>query len=504
MNEVMLVARIVLALVLGVAGVAKLFDLKRSRTAIADFGLPDWLATPIGLCLPFVELSIACLLLPTNTVWWGAAGSVALLAAFVFGISVNLARGKRPDCNCFGQLYSEPIGPATLARNGVLLILSALVLARAVHNPGLSLSAVLTMSGNYAVVSMFGVVLALAIIIEGWLIFHVLRQNGRLLLRIEALEASGVKTQPRVQPGLKVGTPAPSFELPLAKGGGGSLDRLRELGKPILLLFSDANCGPCKAMRPDLTRWERDYSDKLTIAVVTRGATPEKIAQQNDLKFVFVQKDREVAGQYQAFGTPTAVLVGTNGLVASALLSGAPAISSLVNAVASGNLPTVPAPQRAPRRQPTALQIGTPAPSLTLPDLAGKSVSIADFQGRQTILLFWNPGCGFCGRMLPGLKQWEKSSNGNAPRMVLISTGTPEQNRAMDLGSQVLLDQDQGALSLFGAHGTPSAVLLDESGKVASALLVGGDAVLALASGEKRVPGEAAKSVAVSAGLNGN
>jgi thiol-disulfide isomerase/thioredoxin len=279
---------------------------------------------------------------------------------------------------------------------------------------------------------------------------------------------------------------------------------LRELGKPILLLFSDANCGPCKAMRPDLTRWERDYSDKLTIAVVTRGATPEKIAQQNDLKFVFVQKDREVAGQYQAFGTPTAVLVGTNGLVASALLSGAPAISSLVNAVASGNLPTVPAPERAPRPQPTALPIGTPAPSLTLPDLAGKSVSIADFHGRQTMLLFWNPSCGFCGRMLPGLKQWEKSSNASGTRIVLISTGTPEQNRAMELRSQVLLDQNQGAIGLFGAGGTPSAVLLDESGKVASTLVVGGVAVLALASGGKRVPGEAAKSAAVSAGLNGN
>jgi|ERR1700722_10191089 hypothetical protein len=78
MNAVMLLARIVLALVFGMAGIAKIFDLKRSRTAVADFGLPDWIAAPIGLCLPFAELSIAGLLLPITTVWWGAVGSVVL------------------------------------------------------------------------------------------------------------------------------------------------------------------------------------------------------------------------------------------------------------------------------------------------------------------------------------------------------------------------------------------------------------------------------------------
>ena len=97
-----------------------------------------------------------------------------------------MAGGKRPDCNCLGQLYSEPIGPSTLVRNGVLLLLSVMVLTRSVHDPGLRLSAVLQMSGSYALVSALGSLLVIAIAVEGWLIFHVLRQNGRLLLRIEA------------------------------------------------------------------------------------------------------------------------------------------------------------------------------------------------------------------------------------------------------------------------------------------------------------------------------
>jgi hypothetical protein len=34
-------------------------------------------------------------------------------------------------------------------------------------------------------------------------------------------------------------------------------------------------------------------------------------------------------------------------------------------------------------------------------DLSGKHVGLADFRGHQTLLLFWNPGCAFCNRMLP-------------------------------------------------------------------------------------------------------
>ncbi len=51
----------------------------------------------------------------------------------------------------------------------------------------------------------------------------------------------------------------------------------------------------------------------------------------------------------------------------------------------------------------------------------------------------------------------------------------------MGLSSTVLLDQQFAVGSAFGASGTPSAVLVDEEGKVASEVAVGAPAVLALA-----------------------
>jgi hypothetical protein len=51
----------------------------------------------------------------------------------------------------------------------------------------------------------------------------------------------------------------------------------------------------------------------------------------------------------------------------------------------------------------------------------------------------------------------------------------------MELASPVLLDEAFRTGRLFGAAGTPSAVLIDREGKVASGVAVGGPAVLALA-----------------------
>jgi hypothetical protein len=55
----------------------------------------------------------------------------------------------------------------------------------------------------------------------------------------------------------------------------------------------------------------------------------------------------------------------------------------------------------------------------------------------------------------------------------------------MGLTSPVLLDQNFAAGRAFGASGTPSAVLVDAEGKVASGVAVGAPAVLELAGADR-------------------
>ena len=67
----------------------------------------------------------------------------------------------------------------------------------------------------------------------------------------------------------------------------------------------------------------------------------------------------------------------------------------------------------------------------------------------------------------------------------MVSAGSEEANREMGLSSPVLLDQKFAAGRAFGASGTPSAVLVDAEGKVASEVAVGAPAVLELAGADR-------------------
>ena len=189
MEIVLLLARLLLASVFVVAGAAKLVDREGSRRAIADFGVPAPLTTPLGVLLPLAELVVAAALIPASTAWWGAAGALALLLLFVAGIGANLARGRKPECRCFGQLHSEPAGWNTLARNGFLAAVAGFVLWQGYGGAGPSAVGWLA---SLSAAQVAGLVLGLAVLgvlaAQWWLLLNLLRQNGRLLMRVEALE----------------------------------------------------------------------------------------------------------------------------------------------------------------------------------------------------------------------------------------------------------------------------------------------------------------------------
>ena len=128
---------------------------------------------------------------------------------------------------------------------------------------------------------------------------------------------------------------------------------------------------------------------------------------------------------------------------------------------------------------PPGLTNGHPAPAIRLPDLDGDLVE-ADLRGGLTVLLFWNPGCGFCQQMLPALRTWADERSADAPSLLVIAAGSAEDNRAQGLAATVLLDADFSTAHEFGATGTPQAVLVGPDGGIASPLARGADAVARL------------------------
>src|SRR4051794_40429390 len=114
MLAALLIARIALAAVFLTAGATKLLDRPGFRRVLAAFGLERSLAHPVSVLIPVAEVAVAAGLLVASAARWAALGALLLLAVFGAAILGALARGRAPDCHCFGRLRSARIGWHTL------------------------------------------------------------------------------------------------------------------------------------------------------------------------------------------------------------------------------------------------------------------------------------------------------------------------------------------------------------------------------------------------------
>jgi peroxiredoxin len=131
--------------------------------------------------------------------------------------------------------------------------------------------------------------------------------------------------------GLKAGTPAPLFRLPLLDGGELALEDLR--GSRVLLVFSDPYCGPCDALAPQLEQWHRGRPD-VRVVMISRGDPKENRAKvkEHGLTFpVVLQQQWEISRRYAMFATPIAYLVDEAGVIACDVAVGEDPILKLVS-----------------------------------------------------------------------------------------------------------------------------------------------------------------------------
>ena len=498
MSIVLLLARLVLVVVFLVAGVGKLLDLKGSQQAMRDFSLPGFLATPLGILLPFAELAVVVALIPAASAWWGALGALVLLLLFVTGIAYNLTLGRKPDCHCFGVFYSSAIGKNTLIRNLVLAAVALLVVAFGPFTTEISMVAwigTLTIAEGIGLI--FAILVTVLLAAETWFLFEMLRQIGKLTLRLEAVE-SGVSTasDSGVDPdwvGLPQDEDAPAFELPDLNGEMVSLESLLAKGKPIFLLFTSPICDPCEAMMPEVGQWIRDYSNEMEFVVISQGSADVNRAKlsEHGISPVLLQKEHEVADAFLVRGTPSAVILRIDGSIYSPLAEGDAAIRALVEEETRPPVfeQSVEMPKVNVLGQPNETvfaAVGAPAPDVTLPDPDGNIIKLSDFLGNPTLLIFWNTGCSYCEAMLRDLKAMENKPPKGAPQLLFISAGPPSDIKKQGLRAPVMREDTFAIASLFKVQGTPSAILIDENGIITGKPSVGADAILELANSTAR------------------
>ena len=476
---VLLVARCTLAAVLLLAGITKLFSPAATRDSAQAFGLPRALARLVAPLLPLLELATALLLLGDRTATVGSWLAVALMAAFTLVVALAVARRRSVACNCFGTFSAEPVSRRTLVRNVALLTASGAVAAAGARSADAALGLPYADfdAASWTIVALVGAVVIGAT--GAWHAFVLLlQQQGRLLLRVDALEGRLSADAPAAHQhepetyGLPVGAEAPSFSLEGLHGETLTLESLVARGRPVLLEFADPHCGPCTAVAPVVARWQREHADELTVVVIAGGSLEDNRAKavEHGLTTVLLDDGGATARAYGSPGTPSAVLVGADGRILSATVAGGPAVEALGAGITGAS----PAPT------PTEGAVGQPAPTFSLPTLAGDVLSDDVLTGeRSTVVLFWDPQCGFCQRMQTRLQHWDHQASGGDRTLLVVASRGAEANDTLGLGAPVLLD-DGTLMHAFGANGTPMAVLVDPEGRIASPVAAGEEAVFDL------------------------
>jgi peroxiredoxin len=492
MEFVLLITKLFLASILLIAGVAKASDPDGARKAFVGFGSSEAVAGQMSWLLPLLEIVTALTLIPPQTATIGAFSALILMVAFSIAIATNLIRGKAPDCNCFGQLQSEPISWTLFARNVVLAVLAVLIVVGGQRVSSTSFVGLEVQPSQ--IVGLIGIAFVLGLLLI--LLMHLRRfltEQAKMLARLEAverlvedLEAGPIEHRDAFAPseGLPVGAPAPQFLLQTLTGDSVSRDDLLRRGKPVLLLFVSPSCGPCAAILQDVRTWQTEYADRLTIAVLSKGSTDEneKRVAQYVAGNLLLSKDSGVVENYEAKWTPAAVLLGVDGKIASPNAFGDDAIRSLLTgAVASGNQASKNGTLHV-KVGTSALKIGDPVPEFSLADVNGATFTAADLRGRETLLLFWSPTCPFCTKMSDEIQRWEQSPPINSPRLIFVVSGDYERVKTESARFESLFVHDEhfSLGAILGTSSTPSAVLIDAAGRIASSVAIGAPKVLLL------------------------
>jgi peroxiredoxin len=340
----------------------------------------------------------------------------------------------------------------------------------------------------------------LLIAIGAWLAHEFVRQNGRILLRLEAIEKqigprAGAK--PPEAGGLSLGTIAPEFELPDLTGVRRRLSEFRK--QNVLLIFFNPQCGFCTKMAADLAALPADGGDQRPVPIlVTTGVAEENrklVARYSIRCLVLLQQQMEVAAKYGAQGTPMGYRIDSAGLIASELAVGAEALLQLATipapdqtepATTNGSAPHAakddPSLARS-RLNRSGLKAGTPAPDFRLPRVGEGELSLSDFRGEQVLLVFSDPKCGPCDELAPQLQ--EIHLRRPELQVLMVSRRDVEANcakaTALGLTFPIVL-QKQWEVSLqYAMFATPVGYLVDEQGILASDVAVGVGPILALA-----------------------
>lgn len=130
------------------------------------------------------------------------------------------------------------------------------------------------------------------------------------------------------------------------------------------------------------------------------------------------------------------------------------------------------------------LAVGEPVADTAFIDLEGQNRALADFSGREALIVNWSPHCGHCWTIAEHLAVLTGPLDEAGVQLVLITTATAEANRsaADEVGLRAPILIRDFDIDPFIGYGTPCAYHVDPRGRLVAPMARGSQQVAALAT----------------------
>ncbi|MSM40846.1 MAG: redoxin domain-containing protein [Geobacter sp.] len=123
------------------------------------------------------------------------------------------------------------------------------------------------------------------------------------------------------------------------------------------------------------------------------------------------------------------------------------------------------------------VRVGSPPPSLSLPDLSGRTHSLPqEGAGSPMVIHFWNTACHFCLDEMPAMDALYRSNSRKGLKIFAVNVGDSREQakefiEQTGVSYPVLLDKNRAVWVRFGLTGLPATFFIDRSGTIKHKLL---------------------------------
>lgn len=417
----------ILVVTLTASGIAKAKDPSSTVEGILNLGLDS--VAPLKLTpavLPWAELVLAAGLLfapgPLFPVF--AIASCALMVFYLVVIARALATGRTEGCNCFGKKSAAPVSRYTLIRNialtvaGILTVVASFVGGKAVV---------------YELVGLNG---------SGWL-WTV--GAGLIALTLWAIQRGESLAEPAPDiPEVVLPSAADESEdyvrvpIPYASiyTTDGRVTTLRDMSRvqARVLFFASPTCGSCTPILKTIPRWQK-LLPQLGLHPVF--SSEEKIRQAHKLEKLDEGVEALVDPKHAAMhnfgrGTPMAVILGSDGMLAGGPVAGTSDVKQLMDdlLVEFGAI-----------KDPNTPKEAQPAQAAASASAAGASEQRAPVQGGSATQAPARPGAvdnvshSQVGRTAPAQQKVPASEQPTQPQAAVSKSQNAQQPAAPQQGT---------------------------------------------------------------------